>query len=220
MLGRVWTEMNEAASKAKPLTAEEMALLRQLCETAYSDLNACDQETRTRLQFKHDRFCEEFEPPKNTDEAILAKVQARKAAPKVSAQDRVHALAKRSWVVGLALVFTSFAFPAHALWILWLSMIALRFQVAGSILFEGGFTYQRMLSAVACEAAYPIYRWLLTPTVPFGHGVVFGTLACSVVLWIALSLVVLDAYRPGVAKKEKKSKVKTPISGNKKRKRS
>lgn len=216
MLGRVWTEMNEAASKAKPLTAEEMSRLRELYETEKTEE---EQEEMRKLQFKHDRFFEEFEPPKNADEAIRAKVQARKTAPKVDAQERIHSLLRHAWVAGLALVFSSFAFPAHALWLLWLSMIALRLQVAGALLFEGGFTKQRMLSIVTCEAAYPLYRWTLTPTVPFGHGIVFGTLACAVVLWVAITLVVLDAYRPGIAKK-KKSKVKTPVSGNKKRKRS
>ena len=218
MIPRMVTEMREAMAKPEPLTVEEMARLRELIENKDKESDE-EQEERMQLQVKQDRFFEEVrlpidEPP--SKEQVLEKIKSRKQA-----QKKVRGVLRYSWIGALILLVASLVHSEHAPYLLWLAGMTLRLQITEGLLFDGGFTRQRLLSILSVEMAYPLYRWMAAPQLPFSHSLVYGTLAFAIVLWLVVLFITLDAYRPTPPPKtKKKAKEKSKPPGNKKRKRS
>lgn len=215
MIPRLIDEAREAMSPSRPLTLEEMTRLAHLIANKHKESDE-EQEERMKLQILYERFLNDTNLPTEeveSKEQLLEKIRNRKQS-----QERVRGLLRYSWTIGLALLIAGMVFSEHRPFLLWLSTLALRVQITEGLIFGGGFTTQRILSILSVEMAYPLYRWLASPQVPFSHGMVYGTLASAIVLWLAVLFITLDTYRPTPPPKKAKNKSKAP--GNKKRKRS
>ena len=220
MIPRLVKETREAMAKPEPLSSVDMARLAFLMQNKEVESES-DHDERIQLQIKQDRFLDEIHLP--TDEPDSKEEIERKIKNRQQTQQKVRGVLRYFWVVGLVLLVAGMVYAEYRPFFLWLSMLALRVQIAENLFFEGGFSTQKILSIIAVEIAYPLYRLMATPQLAFNHALVYGTLAFAVLFWVAVFFITLDAYRPSISSQTsvgKKTKKNNRASVNKKRKRS
>lgn len=209
MLARLRQEMNEAVSGPVPLSTKEMTRLGELTVNKNQE-TAEEKNERMLLQCKQDAFLTNFD---------ISELDTKKEEANVKEEEnKLHKLSRRAWVVAAAFLALSFGFPKYAYFLLWVAALMLRAQIAGWMVFEGGFSARKIVAAVVTELGLPFYCWRNAGDLPWGGKLLLFDLFVFGVFWLTVVLVVLDAYRLDVVKKN--SNNKGGKKRNKKKKRS
>ena len=203
MIARIRQEVAEATSN-EPLTVEEFKQLSLLEENE----TLTEEQVRLRLKLEEtlsqtDKDLDQQEEPIPSKESFLRKHLGR------------------VWVVAVTALLFGFFRRETAWYAFWAAMMALRLKLLHTI-FCGEKTenWKHVLSAISIEAAYPLWRFAVSPELPFNVTFISLNLIGAGFLWAVVTLILFDADRPAVPAKALSGKRKRPASGNKKRKRS